>query len=113
MICPRLKCKFINNGNCTKGIDSTKCTDYNPDECIFNIAGKGKCCAKTINNSDYCQEHLNRPCVACGKQSFHQCLWPAGENDEVCGELLCKDNNCFKEHLKKSHNEDGKLEVIR
>jgi hypothetical protein len=34
------------------------CLEYEPDECIFNVAGKGKCCERTAPNSDYCPESV-------------------------------------------------------
>lgn len=60
-------------------------------QCKFSIAWVGKCKNKTINNSDFCLEHLQNKC-RCGKQATHECDATIGPM--VCGALLCDSCRC-------------------
>src|SRR5690554_1608481 len=58
------------------------------DKCKFNKAWVGKCGKPTVENSDYCEEHLGMKCDSCGKQATHSC---SETFQFVCGAPLCDD----------------------
>ena len=107
--CNRTQCKSNNSGICKMPNPDISlkgnCNDYLPDECVFDVANKGKCCAKTAYNTAFCFEHMTQTCIICGKQAVKQCLWPVDDEDGVCGANLCGERECFKRHRRQEHEE--------
>ena len=56
--------------------------------CKFVLAYIGKCGEKTLNNQDFCKEHLNLKCVECDSQSVTQCS--ATFASGICGYPICE-----------------------
>ena len=107
--CNLMQCKQNNNGLCKlpkpEVTSNGECLNYEPDECIFNAANRGKCCQKTVTGSDFCPEHKGSKCIVCGKQAVKQCLWPVDDEDRVCEALLCRERECFKKHKAECHDD--------
>lgn len=63
--------------------------------CKFDMAWVGRCNKKTIEGTDYCEEHLKMKCCICGRQATHTCTWASSVS---CGAPLCDSKKCNKEH---------------
>lgn len=63
--------------------------------CKFDMAWVGICNKKTVDGTDYCEEHLGLKCVVCGKQATHTCTWASSLS---CGAPLCDSQKCIDKH---------------
>jgi len=63
------------------------------EECKYDVCWHGQCKKTTINDSDFCEEHLNKTCK-CGNQANGDCHKHAGSF--ICGAPLC--DKCRLKH---------------
>lgn len=68
--------------------------------CKFNEAWIGICKEENVNQTDYCEKHLNIKCDICGNQATHNC---AETMQLVCGVNLCDSEECRLEHFYRTH----------